>query len=137
MIETTLDLEWLAPWLSKGVRRVPETVRDLRCSAQRNGDLFFSWGPPRKMTPVEGYRIERTRNGHAYEQVADTPCCSFKLPRPALNDGWFYRVTAFNEAGQGRAEAVYFYLRRQRNSILQVVLVRPGLRVNIYELIPQ
>jgi len=55
----------------------------------------------------------------------------------ALNDGWFYRVTAFNEAGQGRAEAVYFYLRRLRNSILQVVLVRPGLRVNICEFNPQ
>ena len=88
------------------------------------------------MSPVEGYRIERTRNGHAYEHVADTPYCIFKLHRPAMNDGWFYRVTAFNEAGQGRAEAVYFYLRRRRNPMLQVVLVRPGLRVNICEWSP-
>ena len=74
MIETTLDLEWLAPWLSKGVRRVPETVRDLRCSAQRHGDLFFSWGPPRKMTPVEGYRIERTRKRPSARQADGLFC---------------------------------------------------------------
>jgi len=48
MIETTLDLEYLAPWLTRRVRkvrrvrRVPGTVVDLRCRASSQGDLFFT-----------------------------------------------------------------------------------------------
>ena len=87
MNDVLSDLEVAAPWVSRRVRRVPEAVRNCRCHMMRHGDLFFSWGPPRKMTPVNGYRLERTRNGHTYEPVADIPYHSFTLQRPAKNDG--------------------------------------------------
>ena len=84
---------------------------------------------------MDGYRIERTRDGRAYEWLVETVEKWFVLPPVAFHDGWFYRVSAFNARGQGSAEWVYFYLRR-RNPILQIVPVRAGLRVNICELIP-
>jgi hypothetical protein len=81
---------------------------------------------------VDGYRIERTRDGRAYELIGETVNIYFVWRDVRLHDGWFYRVTAFNARGQGRAQWVFFYLRR-RNPILQIVPVRPGLRVGIYE----
>ena len=136
MNDVLSDWEIAAPWVMRRVRRVPGAVTGLRCRARRAGELIFFWESPAGSTPVNGYRLERTRDGRAYEPVAETTEKSLVLSHVPLHDGWFYRVSAFNARGQGSAEWVYFYLRR-RDPILQLVPVRPGLRVNICELIPQ
>lgn len=138
MNELSLELEVLAPWLKRRGRkpRLPGAVTGLWCRATREGGLMFAWQRPPGRTPVEGYRIERTREGRNYELVAETEQESFVLPPVALNDGWFYRVTAFNERGAGAARWVYFFLRRPRDPILQLVPVRPGMGVTISELQP-
>ena len=135
MNDVLSDLDVAAPWLTRRVRRVPGVVTDLWCRAPRSGRLLFTWQAPAGGVPVDGYRIERTRNGHAYEPVGETVEKNFVLPPVPFNDGWFYRVSACNARGQGPAEWVYFYLRRRRDPILQIVPVRPGLRVDISELI--
>ena len=136
MNDFDMDLEAVAPWLMR-VRRAPRAVTGLWCRATRAGGLMFAWKPPPGGELVEGYRIERTRDGGSYEEIAETATESFVLPPVAFNDGWFYRVSAFNSGGQGPANGVYFYLRRHRGSILQYVLVRAGLRVNICEFVRQ
>ena len=134
MNDPIMDLEVAAPWLLRA-RRLPSAVTQLWCGAARAGRLMFSWHPSPASEMIDGYRIERTRNGHAYEQIAETRNTSFVLPPVPFNDGWFYRVSAFNERGQGDASGVYFYLRRRRDPILQYVAVIPGLRVDIYEFV--
>ena len=127
-----LDLETAAPWIMRA-RPLPRAVTQLWCRATRAGGLMFAWQPSPRREMIDGYRIERTREGRAYEEIAETRSESFVLPPVPFNDGWFYRVSAFNERGQGAANWVIFYLHRQSNSILQYVPVRPGLRVNICE----
>ena len=133
MINSFLDLEVAAPWLVRRVRRVPGPILGLWCRPTRAGGLMFAWRSPAGGAPVDGYHIERTRNGHTYESVAETTEKSFVLPPVPWNDGWFYRVSAFNARGQGAARWVCFYLRRRRDPILQQVPVKPGLRVTIRE----
>ena len=132
MNDPIMDLEVAAPWLLRA-RRLPRAVTQLWCRETRTGGLMFAWHPSPAGEMIDGYRIERTRDGRAYEAIGETRNESFALPPVPFNDGWFYRVSAFNERGQGPAGGVYFHLRRRRNSILQYVLVRPGLRVNICE----
>ena len=93
---------------------------------------MFAWQcPPGR---VDGYRLERTRDGKGYEAIAETEAEGIGLPPVASDDGWFYRVSAFNSRGQGPARWVFFYLRRRRDPIFLRVPVRPGLRVVINEL---
>lgn len=134
MNDVLMDLETAAPWLARRVRRVPGPVRGLQCRAARSGRLMFEWQSPAGGTPVDGYRIERTRDGHAYERLAETTGQWFMSPPAAFHDGWFYRVTAVNACGQGSAAWVNYYLRRRRDPILQLVPVRPGWRVKVCEL---
>jgi hypothetical protein len=135
MNDALLNLEVVAPWFMRKVRRVPGAVTGLWYRGTRAGGLMFAWQCPSGATPLDGYRTARTREGREYEWVAETTAESFVLPPVALNDGWFYRVTAFNERGEGPARWVYFFLRRRRDPILQLVPVRPGLRVTISELL--
>ena len=135
MNEMMLDLATAAPWLSRAPHRTPGADAVLWCATHAGG-FRFSWQKPPGRPPVKSYRIERTRDGLAYEEIAETEAERFSLPCVLFNDGWFYRVTAFNVRGQGPARWVFFYLRRRLGSILQRVPVRPGLRVGICELIP-
>ena len=116
-------------------RCIPGAVCALRCQPIRADALMFAWQAPHGGAPVDGYRIERTRDGHAYEKIAQTANKSFVLSPVPFDDGYFYRVSAFNERGAGSVKWVVFYLRRHRDSILQHVPVRAGLRVNISEFI--
>ena len=134
MTDPIMDLEVAAPWLLRS-RRLPCAVTQLWCLATRAGGLMFAWHPSPACEMIDGYRIERTREGRAYEEIAETRNESFVLPPVPFNDGWFYRVSAFNERGQGDARCVHFYLRRRRDPILQYVTVIPGLRVNICEFV--
>lgn len=127
-----MDLEIAAPWLLRP-RRLPRAVAQLRCLATRTGGLMFSWQRSPASEQIDGYLIERTRAGGAYEEIARTRNEAFFLRPVSFNDGWFYRVSAFNERGRGAANRVIFYLRRRRKPILQLVPVRFGLRVNICE----
>jgi hypothetical protein len=121
----------------RSARRAPGAVCVLWCQPTRAGGLMFAWQRPPGGEPVAGYRLERTRDGRAYETLEETAreCCT--LPPVDFNDGWFYRITACNARGTGPARWVIYYLRRQRDSILQRVPVRSGLRVNICELVRQ
>ncbi len=124
------------PRPARRARAVPGAVRSLWCHPTPSGGLLFAWGLPPDGGPVEGYRIERTRQGREYELVQESARPSFALPPLPFNDGWFYRVTAFNARGQGAARWVFFFLRRRQDSIFHYVPVREGLRVDISELVP-
>ena len=92
---------------------------------------------------LDGYRIERTKQGREYERIGETEDLEFTIASPTPGDRWFYRVTAFNPRGAGRARMVYFYRRPNRlrprgllqPRLLQAVPVIPGMRVQICELV--
>lgn len=55
-----------------------------------------------------------------------------------MRDPWFYRVTAVNSCGSGRATMAWFFQREGNGSgLLMPVPVRPGLRVNTRKLEPR
>jgi len=133
MNELFLDLEIVAPWVWQAPRHVPGAVQALWCRPTRSGGLMFAWQRP--LGHVEAYRLERTRTGKEYEEIVMTQTEGTALPPVPLNDGWFYRVSAFNSRGMGPARWVFFFLRRRRDSIFLRVPVRPGLRLGINELV--
>lgn len=136
MNECLSDLETAAPRLQRRPRCVPAALSVIWCRPNRFGGLAFAWQGPPGRTPVDGYRVERTRDGRDYEPVAEIQRQDFVLAPPAFNAPWFYRLCAFNARGQGPAKWVFFYLRRRRNSMYLRVPVRPGLRVVINEFLP-
>lgn len=136
MNDPLLDLATAAPWLSRRPRHAPEALTIIWCRPTPDGALLFAWRPPPGRTRVDGYRLERTREGRDYETLLETRNEHASLPPVALNDPWFYRLSAFNARGQGPARRVFFFLRRERNSMFLRVPVRPGLRVVINEFLP-
>ena len=140
MNESLLDLEACEPWRLRQTRR-PGPVRQLSAVECTRG-LVLRWSPP-VGSRVEGYRIERTREGRIYEPVAETTETQLLVLRPPLREPWFYRVRAWNARGEGGFHGVYLYQRRgwsrrtRTGSIIQYVAAIPGLRVNIYEQIPE
>ncbi len=135
MNELMLDLATAAPWLCRAPRRPPDALTVIWCRPTRAGGLMFTWQPPPGRVAVEGYRLERTRDGKEYEEMAETEAEAISLPPVPLNEPWFYRVCAFNSRGQGAMRWVHFYLRRLRDPMFLKMPVRPGLRVVINELI--
>lgn len=136
MNDLLLDLATAAPWLVRHPRRPPAALSAVRCDPLSNGLVIFKWQPPPGRVPVDGYLVERTRDGRDYEVIGRPVTLGFVMGSPALNEPWFYRATAFNARGQGPAELVFFYLRRERNSMFLRVPVRPGLQVVINEFLP-
>lgn len=123
------------------VRRTPSPVRRLTTREHPGGDLTLHWQPPAGITRTDGYRVERTREGRVYELLSVTDELEFTVAHPTPGEPWFYRVTAFNLRGIGRARLVYFHRPavrlRPRGPILRCmsfpVPVIPGLRLQIYE----
>ena len=122
-------------------RRAPGAVRDLDAHKEPCGDLTLRWLPPSGITRIDGCRIERTREGREYELLAETDDLQFTITNPQPGEPWFYRVTAFNLHGIGRARMVYFHRRgarlRLRGRILRCmsfpIPVIPGVRLHISE----
>lgn len=122
-------------------RRAPGAVRRLDAREHPGGDLTLRWLPPSGITHIEGYRVERTREGREYELLAETDELEFTVANPQPGEPWFYRVTAFNLHGVGRARMVFFHRRaarlRPRGPILRCISVPvpviPGVRVAISE----
>ena len=125
------------------IRRAPSPVRQLTAVDLRGGRLRLEWKPPARVVPVDGYRIERTREGRVYEPLGETENTVFIVPAPPLREPWFYRVTAFNALGASRDKLVYYFERRRHPcrppregkywSRLIPIAVVPGLRVVIWE----
>ena len=136
MNESSLGLEACEPWRPRPIRR-PGPVRKLAAVECSRG-LVLRWLRPIG-SRVDGYRIERTREGRIYEPVAETTQTQFLVPRPPLREPWFYRVQAWNARGEGGYHGVYLYQRRgwsrrtRAGSIIQYVAAVPGLRVTVYE----
>lgn len=114
-------------------------MRQFRGVPFGNNILVLEWDRPRNGTRVFGYRIERTRDGKAYEFVGDTASCWFLLD-VVPGEPWFYRVTACCSRGEGGYEMVCFY-RAPRLSLpgggsLKMIhhhnSVFPGLRPGIW-----
>ena len=134
-----IDLDSPTPVLCT-VHRVPGPVRLLMATDRYRGNLFLEWKPPRGVM-VQGYRIERTREGRRYELLRETQAPECYLVNLPPGEPWFYRVTAFNARGAGRARQVFFFQRGYRlssgrfveNRLMRVPVV-PGLRVDICEL---
>lgn len=137
MNESSLDLEACEPWLLRQIRR-PGPVRKLDAVECSRG-LVLRWLRPIG-SRVDGYRIERTREGRIYEPVVETTDTLFLVLRPPLREPWFYRVRAWNARGEGGYKGVFLYERRGwrprtgRRGWLQYVAVIPGLRVTITDL---
>lgn len=127
------------------VRRVPGPVQHLDATEQFGGNLTLHWKPPLGGTHLDGYRVERTREGRVYEHLGDTVAQEFTIKNPTPGEPWFYRVTAFNVRGVGRAKHVYFHQRARRLHPRVPVLramsfpipVIPGRGVEIMELEPE
>ena len=99
------------------------------------GLLRLEW---RRTGGADFYRIERTRDGREYECLGETRDTGFFHRVTVCRDPWFYRVTAVNCRGGGTARMVWFFERRGNGrNCLRAVPVRPGLRVNIYEAMPE
>ena len=132
---THVDLDHAGPWRQRARPR-PGPVRDLRAElCFTPGELRLHWQPPAGSGPDVRYRIERTRQGRVFQVLTETVRLEYFV-RPAPEAPWFYRVTALNEKGAGRAKLVIFYRRAsgQCRTILQTIPVLPGVRVSISEL---
>ena len=127
------------------LRRVPGPVGHLNATERFGGNLRLHWKPPLGGTHLDGYRVERTREGRVYEQLGDTKAQQFTIVNPAQGKPWFYRVTAFNVRGVGRAKQVYFHQRarrlRPRGPLVRTlsfpIPVIPGRGVKIMQLEPE
>src|SRR3989442_2527747 len=115
MNELMWDLDLAAPWLNPAPRRAPDAVAALWCRPTRAGGLMFAWQRPRGRAHVAGYRLERTRDGKDYEEIAEAEAEGIGLPPLALGEGWVYPVSAFNSWGQGPPPGGDFHLRRRRD----------------------
>lgn len=115
-------------------RARPGPVRALKAFAPI-GCLFLEWRPPAGGR-VAFYRIERTADGHAYETLAEISGQRFCLRDAPLDGGWFYRVTAVNTRGAGRAKCVWFFQRvGNSRSRLHFVPILPNVCVSICDLV--
>jgi len=97
--------------------------------------MLLEWRAPAEAARAWFYRVERTWEGRRYQTLAETQKESYLVRKPSLRKPWFYRVTAVNERGAGRARLVWFLYHRRLGQTMRVPIpVIPGLRVNIYEL---
>lgn len=114
--------------------RVPGPVRRLDAFTTPSGALALRWRPPAGGTYINGYCIERTKEGRRYELIGKSTLTAFFI-RPDLSEGpWFYRVIAFNLRGVGSQRIVWLFGRSQRGGkILLPIAAIPGLRIQIYE----
>ncbi len=123
------------------VRRPPGWVRRLNGTEQPDGTLKLFWEPPTGISRVDGYRIQRTREGQNYELVGETQELEFTIGHAMPGDPWFYQVMAFNHRGEGWAKWVYFRRRDERFpprgrkfvGLSFPFPVSPGGRVEIFE----
>ena len=140
MNESSLELEACERLLLRPIRR-PGPVRKL-VAVQCSRGLVLRWVRP-VGSRVEGYRIDRTREGRDYEPVAEITGTQLLVRRPPWREPWFYRVRAWNARGEGGYYGVYLYQRRgwsrrtRTGSIIQYVAAIPGLRVTVSELAPE
>jgi hypothetical protein len=106
-------------------------VRDFR--ARDGGSrILLRWSPPRG-SQVTAYRIDRTREGREYVAVTETPMTFHYIVPPPIESPWFYRVTPYNERGEGGFRLVWFvYQGRGQPLQLIPIPVRDGRRVDIY-----
>ena len=116
------------------VRARPGPVRRLNAWFHSPGTLMLRWKPPAGGGGVAGYRIERTREGRAYEWVGETKHPIFFVKELPVDEPWFYRVTAFNARGQGGSRLVWLFrwTSDDKLSLLPIAVI-PGLRVTIWE----
>jgi hypothetical protein len=91
-------------------RRVPGPVRQLTAVANHRGHLVFQWRPPAGGRAAF-YRVERTREGRDYEAVLETDTGWCYIKDAPWHEPWFYRVSAVNARGAGRAKQVWFFQR--------------------------
>lgn len=119
-----------------GCRARPGPVRGLRAVATFRGHLVLEWRSPAGAAAAF-YRVERTREGHNYETLIETQSTWVCLKDAPPKEPWFYRITGVNARGAGKARKVYLFQRfGNGRSRLLPIPVRPGVRVNIYELVP-
>lgn len=64
---------------------MPAALTVIWCRPNRFGGLAFAWQGPPGRTPVDGYRVERTRDGRDYEPVAEIRRQDFVLAPPAFS----------------------------------------------------
>jgi hypothetical protein len=116
-------------------RARPGPVRTPQALAPITGSLILQWRPPAG-SRVAFYRIERTADGHAYETLAEVFGQRFCLRDAPLREAWFYRVTAVNARGAGRAKCVWFFQRvGNRRSRLMFVPVMHNVCISICQLV--
>jgi len=121
----------------------PGPVRKLNGAAGHRGHLVLQWQPPRGGAPVSGYRVERTKDGKAYETIGETAIGWFCV-RVVPGEEWFYRVSAYNARGATQSTLVCFYRAQDRfvrgghnvKPLLQHIPVVPGLTVTVCEFGP-
>ena len=114
-------------------RAVPGPVRQLQARASFRGNLTLQWRSPAGGR-VNCYRIERTRDGRVYETLAEITGEWYCLKNAPARESWFYRVTAVNARGAGRAKHVWFFQRAGNGqSRLLPVPVIANVQVNICE----
>ena len=95
---------------------------------------MLRWKPPAGGAFITGYRVERTREGREYETLGETRHPVFYVKNVALDEPWFYRVTAFNRRGQGGFRLVWLFRPSSNGQILLTpIAALPGLSMDICE----
>jgi len=81
---------------------VPGKPRALRVADVGHQWIYLKWKWPRSKVTRLGYRIERSaRKSSNYEVIAVTHACDLLLLPVGSGKPYFYRVRAFNPAGDG------------------------------------
>ena len=80
----------------------PGKPRALKVADVGHQWIYFNWNWPRSSVTRLGYRIERSRTkNNGYQPVATTHACDLLLLPVNSGAAYYYRVRAFNPAGDG------------------------------------
>ena len=83
---------------------LPGKPRGLKVADVGHQWIYLKWKWPRSKVTRLGYRIERSRRkSGGYETIAVTHACDLLLVPVNSGTNYFYRVRAFNPAGDGPA----------------------------------
>ena len=84
---------------------VPGEVRDIRIVSEGDTWVIFDWNPPVDGGQVGAYKVQRKRQGGAWEDIGTSVDTTHLLTNQPRGIEFDYRVLAVNRAGEGAPSA--------------------------------